>query len=76
MATEDYRGYKFRYVHDNVSQGRVKIYVERGGASGTQHLYKGRGGSPDYICIKNEHKPSSHYDARNLAHKWADMNRG
>ena len=76
MSTESYRGYKFRYVHDNASQGKVKIYVENGGTSRTQHLYKGTRGSPDYICIKNQNKPSSQYDARQLAHKWADMNRG
>jgi len=75
MSTESYGGYKFRYVHDNKSRGKVKIYVESGTTSKTQHLYEGRGGSPDYICIKKENKPSSYARARTLAHKWADMNR-
>ena len=75
MSTENYRGYKFRYVHDNESKGKVKVYIEKGRDSKTEHVYAGKNGSPSYICFKKEHKPSSHSAARSLARKWADMNR-
>jgi len=42
MSTENYRGYKFRYVKDNKSKGKVKVYVEKGGNSKTKHMYKER----------------------------------
>lgn len=75
MSTENYRGYKFRYVKDNESRGKVKVYVEEGADSETEHMYEGKNGSPPYICFKEESKPSSHSSARSLAHKWADMNK-
>jgi hypothetical protein len=75
MSTENYKGYKFRYVHDNESRGKVKVYVEEGASSGTQHTYKGENGSPPYICFKEKSKPSSYSDARSKARKWANMNR-
>ena len=75
MSTENYRGYKFRYVHDPESRGKIKVYVETGAGSGTQHMYKGKNGSPPYICIKEKYKPSSLSKARSLARDWADMNR-
>ncbi len=75
MSTENYRGYKFRYVHDNESRGKVKVYVESGANSRTQHMYKGKNGSPPHICFKDGSKPSSHSKARSLARGWADMNR-
>jgi len=75
MSTENYRGYKFRYVRDRESRGKVKTYVEKGVNSKTEHLYPGKNGSPPYICIKEKAKPSSHSKARSLAHGWADMNR-
>lgn len=74
MSTENYRGYKFRYVHDNESRGKVKVYVESGASSRTKHIYKGKNGSPPYICFKKGSKPSSYSRARSLARNWADMN--
>ena len=76
MATETYRGYKFRYVKDRESRGKVRTYIEKGATSRTQHMYKGKNGSPPYICIKDGHKPSTLSKARSLARGWADMNRG
>ena len=75
MSTENYGGYKFRYVHDNESRGKVKVYVESGAGSGTEHLLSGKKGSPPYVCFKEENKPSSHSEARSLTHRWANMNR-
>jgi len=75
MSTEHYRGYNFRYTHDNESSGKVKVYVEKGGDSQTEHMYSGDNGSPPYICFKEDSKPSSYSDAKSLAHRWADMNR-
>lgn len=72
MSTENYHGFKFRYVRDRESPGDVKVYVEKGINSRTEHLYKGKGGSPPHICIKPENKPSSYSEAKGLAHKWAD----
>lgn len=72
MSSESYRGFKFRYVHDRKSPGKVKVYVEKGVNSRTQHIYKGKGGSPPHICIKSEHKPSSYSKARKYAHDWAN----
>ena len=72
MSTENYRGYKFRYVHDRASRGKVKVYVEDGTSSKTKHLIRGKN---PYICFKNGHKPSTHGKARSLAYKWANMNR-
>ena len=72
MSTESYGRFKFRYVRDRESTGKVKVYVEKGVNSGTRHIYKGKNGSPPYICIKPEHKPSSHSKARRLAHEWAN----
>ena len=74
MSTENYGGYKFRYVHDNKSSGKVKVYVEGGSNSRTKHMYKGKNGSPPYICFKENSKPSSYNKARSLAHNWARMN--
>ena len=75
MSTENYRGYKFRYCNDVKSQGKVRVYVERGVNSNTQHYHKGSNGSPPRICFKKKSKPSSYSEARSLARKWADMNR-
>ena len=75
MSTENYGGFKFRYCNDNVSRGKVKVYVESGVNSRTQHCYKGKNGSPPYICFKDRSKPSSYSEARTLAHRWANMNR-
>ena len=75
MSTENYNGYSFRYVHDTGSRGKVKVYVEKGASSKTQHLLPGKKGSPPYICFKNYSKPSTHSKARSLARRWADMNR-
>ena len=72
MSTETYGKHKFRYVRDPEARGKVKVYVERGVNSRTQHIYKGKNGSPPHICIKPEHKPSSYSQARGLAHKWAN----
>jgi hypothetical protein len=75
MSTERYGGYKFRYVHDRKSPGKVKVYVEEGGGSRTEHMYEGKNGSPPFICFKERSKPSSHSQARSLARQWANMNR-
>jgi len=75
MSTENYKGYKFRYVHDNEARGKVKVYVESGASSRTQHIYKGKNGSPPYICFKEGSKPSSCSKASSLARNWADRNR-
>jgi hypothetical protein len=75
MSAENYRGYKFRYVHDPKSHGKIKVYVEKGASSGAQHMYSGKNGSPPYICFKDKAKPSSLSKARSLARGWADMNR-
>ena len=75
MSTEKYRGYKFRYVRDNESGEKVKVYVEEGVNSETQHIYNTRNGAPPYICFKEHAKPSTHSRAKSLAQKWADMNR-
>ena len=75
MSTERYGGYKFRYVHDRKSPGKVKVYVEEGGSSRAEHMYEGKNGSPPYICIKERAKPSSLSKARSLARGWADINR-
>jgi len=79
MASENYRGYKFRYVKDNQDPGNVKVYVEnqpsyqgRSAKSNTIHRYPGSNGSPPYICFKRNSKPSSLSEAKKLAHKWAD----
>ena len=72
MTTENYRGFKLRYVRDGKSKGKIKVYIERGVNSRTQHYYKGKNGSPPYICFKPETKPSSLSKARPLAHKWVD----
>ena len=75
MSTENYNGYKFRYVNDTESRGKAKVYVEKGTSSKTQHLLPGKKGSPPYICFKKNSKPSTYSEARTLAHRWADMNR-
>ncbi len=72
MSTENYRGFRFRYVRDPESSGKVKTYVEKGVNSRTQHIYKGKNGSPPYICLKPENKPSSLSKARELARNWAN----
>lgn len=72
MSTENYRGFKFRYCRDSESPGKVRTYVEKGVNSGTQHIYKGQGGSPPHICIKSGNKPSSLSQAKKLAHTWAN----
>jgi len=75
MSTEKYRGYEFNYVKDSKSRGKVKVYVNKGANSKSQHIYPGKNGSPPYVCFKEKSKPSSLSSARSLAHKWADMNR-
>ena len=79
MSTESYNGYKFRYVRDRVSPGKVRVYVEkqpsyrgRSTNSNTIHRYPRSPGLPPYICFKQRSKPSSIGQARSLAHKWAD----
>ena len=76
MSRESYGKHTFRYVRDPESRGKVKVYVERGVNSRTQHIYKGKNGSPPYICIKPEHKPSSLSGARKLAHTWSRKHGG
>ena len=75
MSTEHYRGYKFRYCNDVNASGKVRVYVERGVNSRTQHYHRGINGSPPRICFKKNSKPSSYSKARSLARGWADMNR-
>ena len=72
MSTERYGRHKFRYVKDNVSPGKVKVYIEEGASSQSKHIYKGKNGSPPYICFKGNSKPSSLSEARRLAYKWAN----
>ena len=72
MSTENYRGYKLRYVKDRASKGKIKVYVPEGTSSKTRHLIRG---NPPYICFKKQHKPSKYWQARSLAHRWVDMNR-
>jgi hypothetical protein len=79
MASERYKGFRFRYVHDVESKGRVRVYVERqpsyGGRSTDSdviHRWPGKNGSPSYICFKSERKPRTYSEAKKLAHQWAD----
>lgn len=72
MSTENYGKYKFRYVHDRESSGKVKVYVEKGVNSRSEHIIPGGYDSPPYICFKEEAKPSSCKEAKSLAHVWAD----
>jgi hypothetical protein len=79
MASENYKGFRFRYVNDVKSKGRVRVYVEkqpsyrgRGTDSNLIHRYPGKMGSPGYICFKAESKPCSYSEAKKLAHQWAD----
>ena len=72
MATETYRGCKFRHVKDVSSSGKVRTYVEKGASSRSKHLNKGRGGAPPHICIKSSSKPSTLSEASRLARNWAD----
>ena len=79
MASENYKNFRFRYVNDAESKGRVKVYVERqpsyGGrstASDVIHRWPGKKGSPPYICFKSERKPRTYSEAKKLAHQWAD----
>lgn len=80
MSTENYRGFKFRYVKENKRNNNVKVYLEnkpsyqgRSTKSSIIHLYPGSKGSPPYICFKQNSKPTSLSEAKKLAHKWADM---
>jgi hypothetical protein len=74
MSTESYRGFKFRYCNDVNDSGKVRVYVESGINSSTEHYHKGTDGAPPRICFKEDSKPSSYSEARSLAHRWADMN--
>jgi hypothetical protein len=83
MSTETYKGYKFRYVHDIVSPGKVRVYIEKQpsyqGRSRDPyviHRYPGMNGAPPYICFKENFKPTSYSEARKLARKWADLTNG
>ena len=80
MTAENYGRYRFRYVKDRASPGKIKVYVEKQPSyqgrctnSNTIHRYSGGNGSPPSICIKNEAKPKSLSQAKSLAHKWANM---
>jgi hypothetical protein len=79
MSVEYYKGYKFRYVRDGGSAGRVKVYVVsqpsyrgRSTDSSVIHRWPGKNGSPPYICFKEASKPRSYSEAKKLAHQWAD----
>ena len=72
MSTENYGRHKFRYVKDNESRGKVKVYVEKGSSSRSKHMYKGKNGSPPHICFKGNSKPSTLSGARKMAHNWAN----
>ena len=71
MATENHRGYTFRYVKDKQDRGKTKVYVEnqpsyqgRNTKSSIIHRYPGSNGSPPYICFKRDSKPSSLSEAK------------
>jgi len=79
MASENYKGFRFRYVNDVDSKGRIRVYVEKqpsyGGRSTDSnviHRWPGKNGSPPYICFKEASKPRSYSEAKKLAHQWAD----
>ncbi len=82
MATENYKGFTFRFVNDLKSSGKVRVYVENAPS------YNGRSSElsvihrwpanhdgfshPPYICFKENFKPDNLAEARDLAQKWAD----
>jgi hypothetical protein len=79
MSKENYRGFRFHYVNDPESSGKIKVYVEqqpsyqgRDMDMNVIHRWSGKNGSPPYICFKENFKPSSLYDAKKQAHDWAD----
>jgi hypothetical protein len=80
MSTENYNGYNFRYVKDNRSPNRVKVYVEkqpsyrgRSTNSNTIHRHPAGNTAPPSICFKEKNKPRSLSEAKGLARKWANM---
>lgn len=79
MSAETYRGFRFRYVHDQETQGKIRVYVEqqpsynrRDTSPHVIHRWPARNGAPPYICFKDEHKPATFRDAQRLAHDWAN----
>ena len=81
MATENYKGFTFRFVHDQKSAGKVRAYVEkspyyfgRNTEIGVIHRWPANHDGfshPPYICFKETCKPETLAEARELAQKWA-----
>ncbi|MCW2248189.1 hypothetical protein M2352_003823 [Azospirillum fermentarium] len=79
MSVESYNGYRFRYVQDRETPGKVRVYVEdqpsygdRGTAPSVIHRWPASGNAPPYICFKESCKPATFAEAQRLAHGWAD----
>lgn len=79
MSAEAYNGYSFRYVHDDESPGKVKVYIELQPPYGERdvspkviHRWPAKDGAPPYICFKEAYKPETFSEARRMAHAWAD----
>jgi len=78
---ENYGAYQFRYCHDVASPGKVRVYIEsqpsyngRPSDSASTHRIPSSNGAPPHICIKEDCKPESLSEAKNLAHRWAQSN--
>jgi hypothetical protein len=82
-SVEEYKGFQFRYCHDNQSPGKVQVFVERQPSYGSRDthprvIHRWPPGhidsrEPAYICFKEEAKPSGFESAQKFAHAWADM---
>jgi hypothetical protein len=79
-ATESYRNFTLRYVHDPDWSGKVRVYVEdapsyreRDSSTSVAHLWPARDGAPPYICFKQDHAPNTYAEARRLAEVWCDL---
>ncbi len=79
MSKETYGPFRFHYVQDPETPGRIKVYVEDQPSYGSRdtslsviHRWNGKNGSPPYICFKEHVKPVSLAEAQRMARDWAD----